>query len=82
MKNYLFELTNDGNKKVEEISTKHFYYKVYNDFLEKFHITNIIDNEDFVPYIVKNNKALIVFRTDENIEDLRFNVFELLENFI
>jgi len=82
MKNYLFELTNDGNKKVEEISTKHFYYEVYNEFLEKFHMTNIIDNEDFVPYIIKNNKALMVFRTNLNIEDLRFDVLELLGNFI
>jgi len=82
MKNYLFELDVNGNRKVEKISTQHFYYEVYNEFLEKFHMTNIVENEDFVPYIIRNNKALMILRTDLDTEDLEFDVFDLLENFI
>lgn len=81
MKTYLFELTANGNQKIEEITKEHFYYKVYNEFLEKFHLTSIEENEDFVPYIIKNIKALMVLRIDLN-EDLEFNVFDLLESFM
>lgn len=82
MKTYLFELTNDGTQKVEEITEQHFYYKVYNDFLEKFHFTGIEENEDFIPYIVVNNKVLIVLRTDENVEDIEFDVFDCLKDYL
>lgn len=82
MKTYLFELTSNGNQKIEEITKEHFYYKVYNEFLEKFYLTNIEENEDFIPYIVKNIKALMVLRTDLKTEDLEFNVFDLLESFV
>mgnify|MGYP007112224198 CR=1 FL=1 len=81
MKNYLFELTKDGEQTVEEVTEQHFYYKVYNEFLEKFHFTNIEENEDFIPYIVKD-KAMMILRTDLNIEDLEFDVFDLLGCFV
>lgn len=81
MKNYLFELSKHNGKVVEEITKQHFYYKVYNDFLEKFHLTNVEENEDFIPYIV-TDKALMILRTDLDVEDLEFEVFDLLECFV
>ena len=82
MKNYLFELNNNDEQTVEEITEQHFYYKVFNEFLEKFHMTNMEENEDFIPYIVVNNKVLIVLRTDENIEDIEFDVFDCLKDYL
>jgi len=81
MKNYLFELTSDGEQRVEEITEQHFYYKVYNNYLEKFYSTNIVENEDFIPYIVKNNKVLMILRTNEDIKDLIYWVFDVLQDY-
>lgn len=80
MKNYLFELTKDGKQTVEEITEQHFYYKVYNEFLEKFYLTDIEENEDFIPYI--KDKSLMILRTDLNVEDLKYDVFDLLGCFV
>ena len=82
MKNYLFELTKDGKQTVEKVTEQHFYYKVYNEFLEKFHLTNIEENEDFIPYIIKDNKSLMILRTGLDIEDFKLDVFDLLECFV
>ena len=80
MKIYLFEITANREQRAEEITEQYFYYKVYNEFLEKFHMTNIEENEDFIPYIIRNNKTLMILRTDENIEALSYWVFDLLQN--
>jgi len=81
MKIYLFEITANREQRAEEITEQYFYYKVYNEFLEKFHMTNIEENEDFIPYIVKNNKVLMVLRTDEDIKDLSYWVFDVLQDY-
>mgnify|MGYP000994999798 CR=1 FL=1 len=81
MKNYLFKLIVDGKQTVEEITEQHFYYKIYDKFLEKFHMININDNDDFIPYI-KDKEVLIILRTDLNIEDLKFDVFDCLQDYL
>lgn len=81
MKNYLFELSKHNEKVIQEITKQHFYYKVYDDFLEKFHLTNVEENEDFVPYKTID-KALMILRTDLDAKDLEFEVFDLLGYFV
>lgn len=81
MKNYLFILTSNGEQKVEEMTEQHFYYKVYNEFLEKFYSTNTVENEDFISYIIAD-KVLIILRTNENIEDLNYWVFDILQDYL
>jgi len=81
MKNYLFELTNKGKQKVKEITEQYYYYKVYNDYLEKFYSTNIAENEEFIPYIIVD-KVLMILRTDEDIEELSYWVFDVLQDYL
>jgi len=78
MKNYLFELSSDGDKIITEITKQHFYYKVYNEFLERFYLTNVEENEDFIIYIVPNIKVLMVL---SGIYD-ECEVFDFLSNMV
>lgn len=81
MKNYLFTLTSNSKQNVEEITEQHFYYKAYNDYLDKFHLTNIEENEDFIPYIL-HTKVLMILRTDLDIKELEFDVFDCLQDYL
>ena len=81
MKNYLFTLTSNSKQTVEEITEQHFYYNVYNNFLENFYLTTIEENEDFIPYIIVN-ELLIVLKTNEDIKDLSYWAFDVLQDYL
>ncbi len=80
MKNYLFILSN-AEKTMQVISSDNIYYKLYNNYLQKYYGETIEENEDFIPMQL-GDKIIIVYSIEDIDEEFTENIYDVMQDML
>ena len=81
MKNYLFNLSNNEERTVKEISNDNSYYKLYDKYLDMFYGETIETNSDFIPFDI-GDKIIIVQQIEDIDDEFTENIFDVMQDML